>query len=218
MSEMTTIETKLRDSIGTGSARALRREGFIPAVLYGGEGAKPAHLAIDERIIIKGMHQERFMSKVLDIKVGSKTEKALARDVQLHPISDRPMHVDFMSVSKKSSVSVAVPLHFKNEAASPGLKRGAVLNIVQHEITLICPADSIPEHLSLDLTGLDVGDSLHVDALELPKGAKLANPDVDNTLATIVAPSSLRAKDQEETPKEEASSEEESSEEGESKE
>ncbi|MCP4923363.1 MAG: 50S ribosomal protein L25/general stress protein Ctc, partial [bacterium] len=169
MSEVTTIETKVRDSIGTGSARALRLEGFIPAVLYGGEG-KPMHLAIDERIITKELNQEGFTSKVLDVKVGSKTEKALARDIQLHPVSDRPLHIDFLRVSKTSVVTVSVPLHFVNEEESPGLKRGAVLNIVQHELSLTCPANSIPESLTLDLTGLDVGDSLHIDALNLPKG------------------------------------------------
>lgn len=194
MSEMRTIETKIRDSVGTGSARELRLNGFIPAVLYGGEG-KPTHLAIDERVITKNLHQEGFTSKVLDIKVGSKTEKALAREIQIHPVSDRPLHIDFLRISKTSVVTVSVPLHFENEEESPGLKRGAVLNIVQHELSLLCPANDIPESLSLDLTGLDVGDSIQIDTLTLPKGARPSNPDVDHTLATIVAPSSLKSQD-----------------------
>lgn len=188
---MNNVETNLtlttRARAGTGGAREVRREGFIPAILYGNE-EEPKNLKIDIRQIIKGMHTPGFMSTVHDLSVDGKIQKAIVRDVQMHPVTDRPIHVDFMRVSAKSSLHIHVPIEFINEDKSPGLKRGGVLNVVLHEIEIVCPADKLPDRLTIDLEGLQIGDSVHSDVLKLPEGSKLANEERDNTIATIVAP------------------------------
>lgn len=195
-----------REGSGTGAARAVRREGCIPAVLYG-DGKKPEHLKIDIRPIVKGMDAAGFTSKVLDLEVDGKIQKAVVRDIQLDPVTDRPIHVDFMRVSGKSLIHIHVPLEFVNEEKCPGIKRGGVLNIVLHEIEVVCPANTLPDRLTVDLEGLNIGDSLHVDVLNLPKDARVAHLDRDNTLATIVAPTVMKEpQDAQETPASEGTS------------
>lgn len=182
-----TLILEKREASGTGASRAIRREGFIPAILYGNK-EDPELLKVDIRPIIKGMHTSGFMSKVLDLEIGGKIQEAIVRDIQLHPVTDRPIHVDFLRVSSQSLLHIHVPLEFANKTKSPGLKKGGVLNIILHEIEIVCPADKIPDRLTVDLEKLEIGDSLHSEILVLPEGAKLAHPERDNTLATVVTP------------------------------
>lgn len=199
-----------RNRSGTGGSRAIRREGFVPAVIYGNK-KDPISIKVDERDIIKGMSLAGFTSTVMDLKLDGKTHKAIVRDIQTHPVTDRPLHVDFQRVSEKSMIHVNVPIEFINEEKSPGIKRGGVLNAVLHEIEIICPADQLPDHLTIDLDGLAIGDSVHLEKLTLPSGAKVASMDKDLTIATIVAPTLMK----EETTEKETEAE---GEEGEAKE
>ena len=193
---MIKIDMKVRNAVGTGSSRALRVKGLIPAVLYG-EGIKPVHLFIEERVLLNSIYKNGFSSRVFNIHFNSKEEKVIVRDIQQHPVSDRPIHVDFMRLEPNKSVVLSIPLNFINSNLSPGLKRGAVLNIVQHKLSLSCLPDRIPEEITIDLTGLNVGDSLRVNNISLPNGSSVIKKEAFNILATIVAPSSLKAKYQE---------------------
>ncbi len=190
MSEVYKIVAQSRSRAGKGVSRALRREGFVPGVIYGGK-KKPQPISVDRRLIFKGLERGNFLSMVCDVEVDGKTERCLPREVQLHPVSDFPMHVDFLRVTAKSTVEIMVPVDFQNEEESPGLKRGGVLNIVRHEVELSCPADSIPEHIVVDLAGTDIGDSIHISQVDLPKGAKPTITDRDFTIVTIAAPSGM---------------------------
>jgi large subunit ribosomal protein L25 len=138
-----------------------------------------------------------FMNSVIMVVIKGKANRTLPKDVQFHPVSSRPIHVDFLRIGEHSQVHVNVPVRFDNEEASPGLKRGGVLNIVQHNLELICDAAHIPDEIHIDLTGLDIGDSIHISQVALPKGAKAAIDDRDFTVATIVAPSAMKAEEEE---------------------
>jgi large subunit ribosomal protein L25 len=195
---MTTVESlrvKSRQDIGRGAARSLRRSGFVPGVIYGA-GKENTHLAVDSRDISKALHNPGFFTHIYELKIDGATERALPRDVQFHPLTDQPIHVDFLRIGKDSKVNVAVPVTFINEEKSPGLKRGGVLNIVIHNFELICPADHIPDHLTVDLSGLEIGSSIHIEALNLPQGIVPVNPERDNTIATIVAPTVQKAEEE----------------------
>ena len=191
MSDVLTLAAEARDRAGKGASRAQRREGRVPAVVYGNkESAVPIH--VEEKRLVKMLQSGHFMNSVVEIELDGKTHRTLPRDVQYHPVSDRPIHVDFLRVTNKTVVTVNVPVRFENEDASPGLKRGGVLNVVRHEIELQCQADSIPDEVLVDVTGFDVGDSIHVSVVKLPKGVSTVI-DRDFTIATIVAPSSLKS-------------------------
>jgi len=195
MSDVLTLPAQARDRAGKGASRAVRREGRGPAGIYGaGEAATPIH--VEEKRLLKLLHTGHFMNSVVEIELGGKMHRTLPRDVQLHPVSDRPIHVDFLRVSKTSVVTVFVPVRFENEHASPGLKRGGVLNVVRHEIELRCPAEAIPDEILVDVTGFDVGESVHVSVVNLPEGATTVI-DRDFTIATIVAPSGLKSQEAE---------------------
>ena len=143
---------------------------------------------VDPRDVEKGLHQSGFYSRIFELDVGDKKEQALVREVQFHPVTDRPVHMDFLRVRKDSKIHVAVPVHFLNENQCPGLKQGGILNIVLHDLDVTCAVGSIPAELTVDLTGLEIGAIIHTDVLQLPKGVVISHPDRDNTLATIVAP------------------------------
>lgn len=193
MAEVGTIEANVRTRQGTGGARAVRREGQLPGIIYGG-GKDPVSISIDPRQIEKDVNSSVFFAKLYDMKIDGKKERVIPRDLQVHIINERPTHVDFMRVSKDDLLTISIPLRFLNEEMSPGLKRGGVLNAVLHELELICPADqNIPDHIDIDLTGLEMHHTIHVSNLELPAGVKSAHPDRDETIATIVAPSSVRS-------------------------
>jgi large subunit ribosomal protein L25 len=193
MSDVLTLAAEARDRAGKGASRAVRREGRVPAVIYGNkEAAVPIH--VEEKLLTKMLHTGHFMNSVVEITVDGKTHRTLPRDVQFHPVSDRPIHVDFLRVSADSLITVNVPVRFENEAASPGLKRGGVLNIVRHEIEMKCPANAIPDDIVVDVTGFEVGDSIHISAVKLPSGVKPVI-DRDFTIATIAAPSGLKSQE-----------------------
>ena len=192
MSEALTLAAEARERAGKGASRALRREGRVPAVVYGGK-EQPMGIHVEERLLRRMLGTGHFTNSIVMIEVGGKSVRTLPKDVQFHPVSDLPLHVDFLRLSKDATVEVSVPVLFVNEEASPGLKRGAVLNIVRHELELICDADKIPDDIRIDVTGLDVGDSIHISNVTLPAGSVSAITDRDFTIATIVAPSGMKS-------------------------
>ncbi len=202
MSEQLTLSAEARDRAGKGASRALRREGRVPAVIYG-NNEEPQSIHVEEKLLNKLLGTGHFFNSVVFVEVGDKKVRTLAKDVAFHPVSDRPLHADFLRVSEHATVHVNVPVRFENEDASPGLKKGGVLNIVAHDIELIVDAAEIPDDVVVDLKGLDVGESIHISAVTLPKGAKAAHDETDFTVATIVAPSALKsAEGDNETPAE----------------
>lgn len=192
MSEALKLAAEARDRAGKGASRAIRREGRVPAVIYGNK-KEPVQVHVEAKALVKMLQTGHFLNSVVEIEIGGKAERTLPRDVQFHPVTDRPIHVDFLRLSKDARVTVAVPVRFTDEEELPGIKRGAVLNIVRHEVELICPADAIPDDLVASLKGLDVGELIHISAFTLPAGAKPVIDDRDFTVATIVAPSALRS-------------------------
>lgn len=193
MSDVLTLAAEPRARIGKGASRAARREGRVPAVIYGA-GEPPLSIHIEEKALVKQLQSGHFMTSVVELAVDGKAHRALPRDVQYHPVTDRPIHVDFLRVAADTMVAVEVPVRFVNEEASPGLKRGGVLNIVRHEVELRCPAGQIPEELVVDLTGFEVGDSIHISVVTLPAGVK-PTIERDFTIATLVAPSGLKSEE-----------------------
>ena len=192
MSDMLTLPAETRARAGKGASRALRREGRIPAVVYGGNEA-PLSVHVEEKELRRQLSTGHFLNSVVQIAVGGKNFRTLPKDVAFHPVTERPLHVDFLRLSADSKVQVAVPVLFINEEASPGLKRGGVLNIVRHELELVCEADKIPNDIQIDVTGTDIGDSIHISRITLPAGSVSAITDRDFTIATIVAPSALKS-------------------------
>ena len=194
MSDTLTLSAQLRDRAGKGASRALRREGRVPAVIYG-DKKDPQAIHIAERDLNKMLGTGHFMNSIVEVEIDGKSVVTLPKDVAFHPVSDRPLHVDFLRIAKGSTVEVSVPVLFINEEASPGLKRGGVLNVVRHELELVCDATKIPDQIEIDVTGTDIGDSIHISAVTLPKGSESAITDRDFTIATIVAPSALKSSD-----------------------
>ena len=192
MSDALTLPAETRERNGKGASRLLRREGRVPAVVYGGKEA-PLSIHLEEKELRRQLGLGHFSNSVVMIEVGGKTIRTLPKDVAFHPVSERPLHVDFLRLAKDATVEVAVPVHFVNEEESPGLKRGGVLNIVRHELELVCDANRIPDQIDIDVTGLEVGASIHISAVKLPDGSVSAITDRDFTIATIVAPSALRS-------------------------
>ncbi|MCR9179823.1 MAG: 50S ribosomal protein L25/general stress protein Ctc [Erythrobacteraceae bacterium] len=191
MSEALTLPAEARERAGKGASRALRRDGRTPAVIYGGK-EEPTMIHVEQKELIKQLMTGHFMNSIVNITIGGKTIRTLPKDVAFHPVTDRPTHADFLRLTGDSKVEVQVPVVFINEAASPGLKKGGVLNIVRHELDLICPNDSIPSEIEIDVTGKDVGDAIHISEVTLPKGVESAITDRDFTIATLVAPSALK--------------------------
>ena len=191
MSEQLTLPAEARDRAGKGASRALRREGRVPAVVYG-QKSEPLSIHVEEKLLSKMLSTGHFMNSVVMIDVGGKPTRTLPKAVDFHPVSSRPVHVDFLRISEHTKVTVAVPVRFDNEEASPGIKRGGVLNVVQHELELVCDAAHIPDEIHISLDGLEIGDSLHISQVKLPEGATPAITDRDFTIATIVPPSGLK--------------------------
>ena len=191
MSDALTLPAVSRDRAGKGASRALRREGRVPAVIYGGK-EEPLTIHVEEKELRRQLGTGHFFNSIVMVDVGGQKVRTLPKDVAFHPVSDRPLHADFLRLAKGAKVDVNVPVVFVNEAASPGLKRGGVLNMVRHDLELICDADRIPDEIVIDVTGLDVGDSVHISQVTLPDGAESAITDRDYTIVTIVAPSALK--------------------------
>lgn len=192
MSEQLTLSAETRERAGKGASRAMRRTGRVPAVIYG-DRQEPLTIHVEEKALMKMLNTGHFMNSVVMVDVGGAANRTLPKDVQFHPVTDRPLHVDFLRISEHAKVTVGVPVHFTNEDASPGLKRGGVLNVVRHELELTCDASEMPDEVVIDLAGLDIGDSIHISAVSLPKGTKSAIEDRDFTIATVVAPSGVKA-------------------------
>ncbi|MCL4765946.1 MAG: 50S ribosomal protein L25/general stress protein Ctc [Hyphomicrobiaceae bacterium] len=184
MADVVEIKATARPRAGKGAARAVRREGRIPAVIYG-EKQEPETIALDANELWKIVQKGRFLSTVLDIDIDGAKRRVLPRDVQLDPVMDTPLHVDFQRVGASDFVRVVVPVRFVNEALSPGLKRGGVLNIVRHEVEVTCPPDRIPAHFVVDLEGLEIGRSIHISSIKLPEGVRPTILNRDFTVATI---------------------------------
>ncbi|MDE2435071.1 MAG: 50S ribosomal protein L25/general stress protein Ctc [Sphingomonadales bacterium] len=194
MSDSLNLPAETRDRAGKGASRALRRDGRVPAVIYGGN-EEPLAIHVEEKLLIKQLGTGHFFNSIVEVEVGGKTLRTLPKDVAFHPVNDRPLHADFLRLAKDAKVHVNVPVVFANEDASPGLKRGGVLNVVRHELELVCEGDKIPDDVQIDVTGLDVGDSIHISHVKLPVGSASAITDRDFTIATIVAPSGLRSEE-----------------------
>ncbi|HET7817009.1 MAG TPA: 50S ribosomal protein L25/general stress protein Ctc [Sphingomicrobium sp.] len=197
MSEQLTLPAEARERAGKGASRALRRDGRVPAVIYG-DKKEPLAVHVEEKLLAKMLSTGHFMNTVVMIDAGGEPHRTLPKDVQFHPVSSRPIHVDFLRIGEHSQVTVAIPVRFDDEEESPGIKRGGVLNIVQHELELVCPASQIPDEIHISLAGLDIGDSIHISQVSLPEGTKAAIDDRDFTVATIVAPSAVKAEEAEE--------------------
>lgn len=188
MSETIQMRVTDRGDMGGGASRALRRQGLIPGILYG-EGANNVSISVDPRDVEKGLHKPGFFTTVFDLEVGGKKERALVKDVQFHPVTDAPMHVDMLRVGKKSRVKVFVPILFENRTLSPGIKQGGTLSPTMRGLDIVCTSDDIPHHLSVDLTGKEVSARITTNDIELPKGARLADPrQVGHTVANIMPP------------------------------
>ena len=196
MSEQLTLPAEARDRAGKGASRALRRDGRVPAVVYG-QNKDALSIHVEEKLLSKMLSTGHFMNSVVMIDVAGKPTRTLPKAVDFHPVTSRPIHVDFLRISEHTKVNVAVPMRFDNEDASPGLKRGGVLNVVVHELEIVCDAAHIPAEIHVPLDGLEIGDSIHISQVKLPDGVVPANTDEDFTVATIVAPSAMKAEDEE---------------------
>jgi len=197
MSEQLTLPAEARQRAGKGASRALRRDGRVPAVIYG-EKQEPLSVHVEEKLLSKMLSTGHFMNTVVMVEVGGNANRTLPKDVQFHPVTSRPIHVDFLRIGEHAQVHVNVPVRFVDEEQAPGIKRGGVLNIVRHELELVCDASSIPDEISISLAGLDIGDAIHISHVTLPDGAKSAIEDRDFTVATVVAPSAMKAEAEEE--------------------
>jgi len=192
MSDQLTLSAETRDRAGKGASRELRRQNRVPAVIYGNK-QEPELIHVEEKALVKLLMTGHFFDSVIEIDLGGKKQLTIPKDVAFHPVSDRPTHVDFLRIVKGAKVDIEVPVVFINEDASPGLKRGGVLNIVRHELELICENDKIPDDNQIDVAGFDIGDSIHISHVKLPKGSESKITDRDFTIATIVAPSALKS-------------------------
>lgn len=192
MSDHLTLAAEARDRVGKGASRSLRRDGRVPAVIYG-NNQEPTSIHLEEKALTRALMTGHFMNSVIMIEGAGATARTLAKDVAFHPVTDRPLHVDFLRIGEHSSVTIAVPVVFVDEEESPGIAKGGVLNIVRHEIELVVDAAEIPTDVTVSLKGFEVGDSIHISSVTLPQGARSAIEDRDYTIATIVAPSALKS-------------------------
>jgi large subunit ribosomal protein L25 len=191
MTQIITLSAERRDRAGKGAARATRRAGRVPAVIYG-DKKEPLLISLEPRSLVRELQKPGFFAKLLDLTVDGETYRTLPRDVQVHPVSDAPLHVDFMRVGASTKITVAVPVQFINQDKSPGLKRGGSLNIVRHEIELVCAADNIPDRIVVDLNGVDINESIHISAVKLPEGTHPTITDRDFTVASVAPPTVVR--------------------------
>lgn len=185
------LKAEVRDRVGKGAARALRRDKKVPAVIYG-DKKPPLPIAIDYKEAFMKLHAGGFMSTVATIDVNGEKVKVIPKDYSLDPVRDFLIHVDFLRITKGSKLTVEVPVLFENEDTSPGIKRGGVLNVVRYTVELECPADAIPENLVVDLGALDLGDGAHISSVTLPEGCVPTITDRDFTIATIATPAGIK--------------------------
>jgi large subunit ribosomal protein L25 len=187
MRPMQELRAEPREKKGKGPAFQLRQKGFIPGILYGGKG-EPETLQVELRSFEKLYASGRLHSTLVMLEVSGKKQRVLPRQIQIDPVTDRPIHVDFMRLEEGARVVIAVAVRFHGQENSPGIKRGGVLNIVRHEVELYCPVDNIPEYIEGDLEGMDIGDSIHISKFKLPPGVKPVITTRDFTVATVAPP------------------------------
>lgn len=187
-----TLTAQTREKAGKGVARATRRAGLLPGVIYGDKKA-PTLIAMDPRQLTAQLKIPGFFARQFQVEVDGAKHLTVCQDVQTDPLNDLPIHVDFLRISLDRELHVSVPVHFINEEESPGLRRGGTLNVVRYEIEVICKPDSMPETIEADLSGLDLGDGLHISHITLPEGVRPAIEDRDFTIATIATPSGLKS-------------------------
>jgi large subunit ribosomal protein L25 len=202
MDDIHTLAAEPKEGAGKGAARAARRAGRIPGIIYGAKKT-PVMVTLDPQEVQREIRGGGFFTTLFDVKVSGGNERVLARDLQLHPVSERPLHIDFLRVSTSTVVVVEVPCNFINDEGSPGIKRGGVLNVVRHALELSCRADAIPNEIEIDLTGLDIGDSVHISQIDLPEGVTPTITDRDFTIASVAAPSVVKEEAAEEAEGEE---------------
>jgi len=178
------LNVEVRERTGTGGAREARRAGLVPGILYGGTQA-PVSIAVKSNEFRKSLYTGKLLGHLVTLKYGSEAQQVIAKDIQFHPVTDEPVHFDLYRVEKGSSVKIAVPVHFSNHEASPGMKAGGSLEIIRHDVELNAPANAIPEELVIDLTGREMGDTIRASELVLPKGVTLAMTDRDFVIATL---------------------------------
>jgi len=191
MTDITVLTANAREKVGKGSAREARRQGNIPAVIYG-DKKSPIPIVVEQKILVRHLSTGGFFNTLFDIDINGELNRVLPRDVQLHPVTDVPEHVDFLRVSATTKISVEVPVEFIGDDVSPGIKSGGVLNVVRYTVEVSCTPDLIPSTLSVDLSSAEIGDSLHISAVNLPEGVTPTISDRDFTIATIVAPTVVR--------------------------
>ena len=211
-SETPVLEAVAREGVGKGAARQARREGLVPGVIYGG-GKDPKTINVNFNVLLKQLKAGKFLSTLLNVKVDGEDNRVICRGVQRDVVKDLPTHVDFLRLSERSRIKLFIPVEFLNHDDSPGLKRGGVLTVVRNEVELVVTAGDIPEQLTVDLSGLDVNDTVHISDIDLPKGVQPTITDRDFVIANIQAPSSLKSQDDETEGEEEATEGEEETEE-----
>ncbi|MEM1040705.1 MAG: 50S ribosomal protein L25/general stress protein Ctc [Pseudomonadota bacterium] len=194
MSDIEVLKGQARDRVGKGAAREMRRNDMVPAVIYG-DKKPPLSIGLPIKEVTLKVHAGGFMTNLLSIDVDGEEHTVLPKDYQLHPVSDRVMHVDLLRISRKTQVTVEVPVHFENEETCPGLKAGGVLNVVRHTVEVNCPANAIPENFAIDLNAFNLGDSINISAVDLPENVVPTITDRDFTIATIATPAGLRSDD-----------------------
>ncbi len=188
------LDVEVRERTGTGGARDTRRAGKVPGVLYGGKEG-PVAVAAPANAFRKALHSGRLLGHVVTLKYGKESQSVITKDVQFHPVTDEPVHFDLYRVDLKQKIRIAVQVHFRNQDASPGIKRGGTLNIALHELELLAPAGSIPDELVVDLTGLEIGDVIHASQIALPADVELAGHDHEATVASIATSSALQSEE-----------------------
>ena len=191
MAQVQELKAETRGGTGKGPAFQARLKGLIPGVIYGGKGT-PENVAVDSRTLERHVEAGHFLTTLFLLEVAGKKTRVIPREVQLDPVSDRPVHVDFMRLAEGATIRLEIPVHFRGQDVSPGLKKGGVLNIVRHSIGLICPADNIPNTIEVDVSVLDINETIHINALTLPPGVKPVIRGRDFTVCSIVAPTSPR--------------------------
>ncbi len=194
MANIQDLAAKKRERAGKGTARAVRKQGRVPAVIYG-DKQDPEIISLVKNDITGLYNTGRILNTLLNIDVEGKKQRAIARDVQLDPVKDMILHIDFLRLGKDAKIAVEVTVSFINEESCAGLRAGGVLNVVRHSVELNCPADSIPEKIEVNLEGLELGDSVHISAIALPEGVTPVISDRDFTIATIAAPAGLSGDD-----------------------
>ena len=191
MPEILNLSAEPRSTAGKGAARAIRRAGRIPAVVYG-DHKDPVLVSLEPRELARVAARPGFFATLVDLKVDGESYRALPREMQYHPVTDAPMHVDFMRVGAGVQVTVSIPVHFISQERAPGIRRGGILNVVRHGIEMVCSVDNIPEHIVVDLDGLEIGDSIHIGAVTMPEGARPVIQERDFTIASIATSSAVR--------------------------